>query len=96
MLVTFMWRHYRSEFSWWRHGVLPVAGAITFTLALWKSVDPLPAEPLNYFPLAIIIWVLIGLALMTWIQRRNPRQLDTIGKTMFIEVDEEAETPASA
>ena len=92
MLVSFMWRKYRSEFSWWRHGVLPVAGAIVFTLALWKSVDPLPAEPLNYFPLAIIAWVVIGLVIMVVIQRRNPRQLDTIGKTMFVEADEEYES----
>ena len=28
---------------------------------------------------------------MVVIQRRNPRQLDTIGKTMFVEADEEYE-----
>jgi hypothetical protein len=28
---------------------------------------------------------------MVVIQKRNPRQLDTIGKTMFVEVSEEPE-----
>ena len=88
LLVKFMWQHYRAEFSWWRHGLLPVLGALTFTAALWFSVVPLPAAPLSYFPAVIIAWVVIGLVLMAWIQRRNPRQLDTIGKTMFVEVDE--------
>jgi amino acid transporter len=91
LLVTFMWRKYRNEFSWWRHGLLPILGAVTFTAALWFSVVPLPAAPLSYFPAIIVGWVVLGLVIMAWIQRRNPRQLDTIGKTMFVEVDEEVE-----
>ncbi len=96
LLIVFMWRRYRAEFSWWRHGLLPVLGAIVFTLALWKSVDPLPAAPLDIFPLAIVIWVVIGVVLMLWIQSRDPRRLDTIGQTMFIEVDDEFEAGVSA
>ena len=33
LLVSFVWKNYRSEFSWWRHGVLPVAGAVVFLLS---------------------------------------------------------------
>lgn len=88
LLISFMWRKYRSEFSWWRHGLLPLAGAAVFIAALWFSVFPLPAAPLSYFPAVIVIWVVLGLALMLYIRSRDPRRLDTIGKTMFIEVDE--------
>ena len=88
MLITFMWRKYRSEFSWWRHGLLPLAGAVVFVAALLFSVFPLPAAPLSYFPAVIVLWVVVGLALMLYIRNRDPRRLDTIGKTMFIEVDE--------
>jgi amino acid transporter len=91
LLIKFMWQHYRDEFSWWRHGLLPILGAATFTAALWFSVIPLPAAPLSYFPAIIVAWVVIGLIIMALIQRRNPRQLDTIGKTMFVEADEEYE-----
>jgi amino acid transporter len=87
-LIYFMWTKYRGEFSWWRHGLLPGAGAIVFVLALWFSVVPLPAAPLSYFPIIIIAWVAIGLGLMLWIRARDPRRLDTIGETMFIEADE--------
>jgi amino acid transporter len=91
LLVTFMWRKYRNEFSWWRHGLLPIAGALVFTIALYKSVVPLPASPQDVMPLAILIWVVIGLVLMFFLNSRDPRRLDVIGQTMFIEVEEEEE-----
>jgi len=91
LLVSFMWRKYRSEFSWWRHGLLPLTGAAVFVAALWFSVVPLPAAPLSYFPAAIIAWIVVGLGLMLYIRARDPRRLDVIGQTMFIEVDEEFE-----
>jgi amino acid transporter len=91
LLIKFMWQKYRNEFSWWRHGLLPILGAVTFTAALWFSVIPLPAAPLSYFPAIIVGWVVVGLVIMVAIQRRNPRQLDTIGKTMFVEGDDEFE-----
>ena len=58
--------------------------------------SPLPAAPLDVMPLAIIIWVVIGLVLMLWIRSTNPTRLDTIGKTMFIEADEEYEAGVAA
>lgn len=96
LLVTFMWRRYRSEFSWWRHGVLPVAGAVIFLVALYKSVVPLPASPQDVMPLAIVAWVVIGLIVMAVVNARDPRRLDTIGKTMFIEEDEEEAADVAA
>jgi len=91
LLIYFMWTKYRGEFSWWRHGLLPFLGAITFIAAFWFSVVPLPAAPLSYFPFLIAGWVVIGLVLMLYIRARDPRRLDIIGKTMFVEADEEFE-----
>ena len=91
LLITFMWTRYRAEFSWWRHGLLPAVGALVFAIALYKSVVPLPASPQDVMPLAILVWVLIGVAVMYYIRSRDPRRLDTIGQTMFIESDEEYE-----
>jgi amino acid transporter len=96
LLITFMWTRYRSEFSWWRHGLLPVLGAIVFSIALYKSIVPLPASPLDVMPLAIVIWVAIGVVVMLYIRARDPARLDTIGKTMFIEEDEELEADVAA
>ena len=45
LLIYFMWTKYRGEFSWWRHGLLPALGAVTFIAAFWFSVVPLPAAP---------------------------------------------------
>ncbi len=91
LLITFMWTRYRSEFSWWRHGLLPALGAIVFAVALYKSVVPLPASPQDVMPLAILIWFLIGVAVMLYVRARDPRRLDVIGETMFI--DEEDAPP---
>lgn len=88
LLVYFMWTKYRTEFSWWRHGLLPVLGAATFTAAFWYSVVPLPAAPLSYFPFIIAAWVAIGLLVMLYIRARDPRRLDVIGETMFIDAED--------
>jgi amino acid transporter len=85
LLIYFMWTKYRGEFSWWRHGLLPVLGAVTFIAAFWFSVVPLPAAPLSYFPFLIAGWVVIGLVVMLYIRARDPRRLDVIGETMFID-----------
>lgn len=89
LLIYFMWSKYRGEFSWWRHGLLPALGAATFVAAFWFSVFPLPAAPLSYFPAIIVGWIVVGLVLMLYIRARDPRRLDVIGETMFIEADEE-------
>lgn len=92
LLIYFMWTKYRGEFSWWRHGLLPLLGAVTFIAAFWFSVVPLPAAPLSYFPFLIAGWVVIGLVVMLYIRARDPHRLDVIGKTMFIdEVDAPSE-----
>jgi amino acid transporter len=91
LLIAFMWQRYRTEFSWWRHGLLPAAGALVFTAALWFSAVPLPAAPLSYFPAIIAAWVVVGLLVMAYIQARNPRRLEQIGQTMFVETDVEVE-----
>jgi amino acid transporter len=91
LLITFMWTKYRGEFSWWRHGLLPAAGAVVFTIALYKSIVPLPAAPLDIFPLLILGWIAIGVVIMLIVRARDPGRLDLIGKTMFIEADEEYE-----
>jgi amino acid transporter len=90
LLIYFMWTKYRNEFSWWRHGLLPVLGTGVFIAAFWFSVVPLPAAPLNTFPFLIAAWVIIGLGVMLYIRARNPSRLDVIGKTMFIDAQDAA------
>lgn len=85
LLITFMWNKYRAEFSWWRHGLLPALGAATFIAAFWFSVVPLPAAPLSYFPAIIAAWVIIGVVVMLYIKARDPRRLDVIGETIFVD-----------
>lgn len=96
LLIAFMWRKYRSEFSWWRHGLLPLLGAATFVAAFWFSVVPLPSAPLSYFPFIILAWVVVGVVLMLYIRQRDPQRLDVIGQTMFIEADEAEEQAIAA
>jgi hypothetical protein len=71
--------------------VLPALGAATFVAAFWFSVFPLPAAPLSYFPAIVLGWVIVGFVLMLWIRARDPRRLDVIGQTMFVEADEETD-----
>ena len=90
LLIYFMWTKYRGEFSWWRHGLLPVArrrdvhrprsGSASCRCRPHRS---------SYFPFLIAAWVVHR-------ARRHavhpgaaiPGRLDVIGKTMFIDAED--------
>jgi len=41
-LIRFMWRDYRAEFSWIRHGLLPVISIAAMIWVLWGNIHPYP------------------------------------------------------
>ena len=71
-IVRFIWTKYRSEWSWWRHGLIPL---IAFGGVVWVgrgNVNPFPPSPLSCFVWATIGITLAVVALAYWLKRRRP------------------------
>jgi amino acid transporter len=76
----FYWRNYRGEFSWWRHGLLPVAGAVAALLPLYGAVWPIPDFPLKLVPYVFLIWVALGAVYLVHAVKRRPHVLEGMGR----------------
>jgi len=90
-LIRFVWRDYRSEFSWLRHGGLPVISIAAMVWVLWGNIHPYPPAPLRWFIYATIGVILVSIAIAYWIERRRPEAMLRAGQLLGdIEVEEEA------
>jgi amino acid transporter len=80
-------------FSWLSHFVVPVLGVAAFVPAwltsagikVFSFVAPL-SPPLSYMGPAIAIWMVIGLAYLAYLYRRDPRRVTEVG---LVHLDEE-------
>lgn len=88
-IVLFIWRKYRSEWSWWKHGLIPL---IAFGGVVWVArgnVNPFPPSPLSYF-----VWATIGItfavvAFAYWLKRRRP---DIVERAAYVFDEQEQDT----
>jgi amino acid transporter len=91
-IVRFIWTKFRSEWSWWRHGLIPL---IAFGGVVWVArgnVTPLPPSPLDYF-----IWATLGITLAVmllayWLKRSRP---EIVERAAYV-FDEQEHEPGSA
>ncbi len=74
-LVAYVRRHRPQEFNLLRHGVIPIAGTLLLLPVLWVTFWPVPAFPFNVVPYIFIGWMVLGFAVMKWIESRNPSAL---------------------
>ncbi|MGI8522351.1 MAG: APC family permease [Nocardioides sp.] len=80
--LTYFWRFRRDEFHWFRHGVLPVLGALAFIPAFcagagipaFSFISPLP-HPLSYAGPAAAIWMVIGVVYLVVLNVRHPQRI---------------------
>jgi amino acid transporter len=76
--MLFYGREKRDEFNWFLHGVVPVLTTIALVWVFWKNVETLhPFNPKNaydYSPLIVIIWTVIGLAIVLYASRTGKEE----------------------
>jgi amino acid transporter len=53
--IPYFWRHQREQFSWFRHGLIPLLGIVAFGYPLYESVLPSQEAPYSWFGIAIIV-----------------------------------------
>lgn len=80
--IVYFLRFRRSEFNWLLHGVVPVLGILLFVpgffagagIPIFSFISPLP-KPLSYAGPAAAAWMVLGVAYLIVLARRNPQRL---------------------
>jgi amino acid transporter len=92
-VIGFYYRERRSEFSWLKHFVVPIAGIVLLIPAflgvlggltipfLDITLDPLKT-PYDIVPLLVLIWMILGVVVWFVLRRRAPEALGRIGDVM--------------
>jgi amino acid transporter len=95
-LIRFVWRDYRPEFSWIRHGALPVISIAAMVWVLWGNVHPYPPAPLRWFIYATLGVIIVSTGIAYWIERRRPDAMLRAGRLMAdVEIEEETALAAT-
>ena len=76
---------YRSEWRFWRHGVVPIVGAIVLAVGFYFSVIPLPPWPLSLAVWVVAIWLVLGIALSIHLGRNRSNDLEVAARLAFEE-----------
>ncbi len=66
-VFLFFFRELRSEFSVFRHLVLPLVSSVGLLYVGYKTIDPAPDPfdpPASYAPYLVIVWLAIGVGLL--------------------------------
>lgn len=75
----FYLREHRSEFSGWRHGVLPALAVAAMLLPIYGQLHPLPAYPNNWAVFAIPAWMVVGVAYLVYLRGHRPDLISAMG-----------------
>lgn len=87
-LIRFIWRDYRSEFSWLKHGLLPVVSIAAMIWVLWGNIHPYPPAPLRWFIYATVGVLLISALIAQRLAATRPEAMRRAGMLL---ADVEAE-----
>jgi len=89
-LTRFIWRDYRPEFSWIRHGVLPVISIGAMLWVLWGNIHPYPPAPLRWFIYATVGVLLISALIAQRLAKTRPEAMQRAG-LLLADVESEHE-----
>ncbi len=84
-IIPFMWRKHRDEFSWFKHGFIPLLGGVVMVVALYKSIFPLPTGVEKAMPAIMVVIAVLAIILALVLRATNPRLIENIGQTIFVD-----------
>jgi amino acid transporter len=70
--LVFYLRKRRDKFNFWLHGVIPVLGAAAFIAPIYYQYVPLVPFPLRWALIFDPVWIILGFAVMAWLEVRRP------------------------
>ncbi len=93
-LIADSLRNHRARFHLVKHGICPAIGLLAMAYPLYRTVWPLPQRPLPMLALAVLGWIVLGVAVMVWLSVRRPEAVRRAGLVMG-ELAEPAEYDAA-
>jgi amino acid transporter len=74
--VWHYWTKRRSEFNWFLHFVVPIAGAVLFLFPLYyQYIKFPPTYPIKYANWIALGWIGVGIVLTFWLLSAHPEKL---------------------
>jgi amino acid transporter len=89
---VFYLRERRQDFRIFQHVIVPLIPLVILCFVFYSQVYPIPAYPLDMTVPIVVIWLVLGVIYLFYLQRKRPLALER-GKDMFLN-DMETE-PAS-
>jgi amino acid transporter len=90
-VIRLHWTRYRGEFSWVKHGLIPVLASAILLVGLYYSVTPWPAWPLNLAVIIVAAWLALGVLLAVLLGRSRREALERAAQLMFTGDEESGE-----
>jgi amino acid transporter len=79
-LIAFYWG--TPEFNVWRHLIAPLIGTAVLIYPLYETAKPGQSFPYNHVSEVVIVWIVIGFAVYTYLKNKSPEKLAALGATM--------------
>ena len=86
-LPVFIRKQYPGEFNVLLHGVSPALSVLIFIAAIYLSIVPWPAAPLNTFPWIVVAIIVLAVAWGAVLKGRNSPMFKRLGAVLFMEGD---------
>jgi amino acid transporter len=71
---------FRSEFTFWRHLVIPAAAVVFFLFPLWGILHPRSRALMDLLPFAALGWLGLGFIAAGVLRARQPARLEALGR----------------
>jgi amino acid transporter len=95
-LTAFVRREHPTDFSIWRHAVVPVVGTLLLLPVMFVTVWPIPSYPFNLTPYVFVALMVIGLVVMLILEARRPAALAKGSSMLISTVQGEAGEPQAS
>ncbi len=84
---VFYRRERPQDFRFWQHVIVPLIPLIILFFVFYAQLYPIPPYPLNLALPILVIWIVLGIAYMLYLNRKKPAALAR-GKEVFLDDSE--------
>ena len=67
------------------HGLFPIVSILIFLAAIWLSISPWPAAPLNTFPFIVLAVIVLAIIWSMVLKSQNSPVLKRLGDVLFLD-----------
>jgi amino acid transporter len=74
-----------DRWHWFKHGVLPGCSIVVITVILGGTLYPIPPVPDRFAPIALGIWLLLGVGMLQVLKVYRPKEIRQAGQRFVID-----------